>query len=235
MPASRKAVAKPLVPVLSKSEMTRQAIVAQALEMALREGMEALTLGSVAARMDMSKTGVFSRFGSMQALQLEVLKQYRLLFLERVWQPGMEAAEGLARVRALFGYWAWQVAAEQGGGCFYLSCAYEYDDRPGPIRAALLDDVQLWRAHLERCVQQAIGLGQLARDTDARQIVHEMVGLILVLHHDTRLLREARSLERTELAFARLLAAAQDASLPAIDLQTRVAVPHFSRRIVHRI
>lgn len=221
---------------LRKSEMTRMAIVERALDMAVRDGLEALTLGGVAEQMKMSKTGVFARFGSIQALQLDVLKQYRVRFLENVWLPGMEAPEGLPRMRALFGHWGWHVAAEQGSGCFYISCASEYDDRPGPIRDALLNDVLAWRAHLELCVQQAIDAGHLEHSQDVQQVVYEMVGLILVLHHDTRLMRNPRSIERTETAFARLLAAWQKVSAPAanVDPEPIGAARHFDRRIIRR-
>jgi AcrR family transcriptional regulator len=212
-----------------KGEQTRLAIIECALEMASLQGLGALTLGTLAEQMRMSKTGVFARVGSIQALQMDVLHAYRARFRDHVVDPASAAPAGVARLRAMFGYWARHVGAAQGSGCFYLSCASEFDDCPGPLRDAVLADVLEWRAALERCVQQAIDCGQLHASADTRQLVYEMAGLILVLHHDTRLLRAAHGAERSARAFERLLATFKGevaaANAPVFTL----------RRTIHRL
>jgi len=50
-----------------KSELTFAAIVDTALDMAAAQGMESLSLGQVAKRLGISKSGVFSRVGSLEA------------------------------------------------------------------------------------------------------------------------------------------------------------------------
>ena len=55
-----------------KGEQTRAAIVDAALELAARVGLEGLTIGSLAERMAMSKSGVFAHFGSREDLQIAV-------------------------------------------------------------------------------------------------------------------------------------------------------------------
>ena len=52
-----------------KSELTRAAIVGAALDLASAEGLEAISLQAVADRIGLSKSGVFSRVGSREALQ----------------------------------------------------------------------------------------------------------------------------------------------------------------------
>ena len=212
-----------------KGEQTRLAIIECALEMASRQGLGALTLGALAGQMRMSKTGVFARVGSIQALQMDVLHAYRARFRDHVVDPASAAPAGLARLRALFRCWAAHVAAPHGGGCFYLSCATEFDDCPGPLRDAVLADVLAWRAALEQCVQQAIDSGQLHASADARQVACEMAGLILVLQHDTRLLRATHGAERSVRAFERLLATFKGEAAAA-------NAPVFApRRTIHRL
>lgn len=189
---------------LGKAEQTRRAIVECALGMASARGLGALTLGTVADRMGMSKTGVFARVGSIEALQLQVLAAYRIRFDSRVAAPARAVPAGVARLRAMFAYWARQVG---DSGCLYLSCASEFADCPGPLRDAVLADVQAWRCSLERCARQAIECGQLAASTDVRQLACDMTGLVLVLHHDTRLLGASDGVQRSLRAFERLLAA----------------------------
>ena len=59
-----------------KSELTRAAIVGAAMTLALAEGLEAITLQAVASRLGLSKSGVFSRVGSREALQKAVIEEY---------------------------------------------------------------------------------------------------------------------------------------------------------------
>ena len=105
----------------------------------------------------------------------------------------------------MFARWIKRVSVEIASGCIYISGAVEYDDRPGPIREELVAMVQRWQDALLRCVQQAIEIGDLKSDTDAEQLVYEMYGLILALHHDARFLRMPGSVDRARIGFDRLI------------------------------
>ena len=105
----------------------------------------------------------------------------------------------------MYARWVKRVSVEIASGCIYISGAVEYDDRAGPIREELVSMVQAWQGALLRCVQQAIAVGDLKRDTDADQLVYEMYGMILALHHDARFLRMPGSIDRAHVAFERLL------------------------------
>ena len=190
---------------MRKGELTRAAILDVALELASREGLEGLTIGLLADKMNMSKSGVFAHFGSREDLQMEVLKLYHHRFEQEVFFPSMKEARGIARLQAMFARWIKRVSVEIASGCIYISGAVEYDDRPGPIREELVAMVRAWQGALLRCVQQCIDAGQLQSDADAQQMVYEMYGLILALHHDARFLRSPGSVDRARLGFDRLL------------------------------
>ena len=82
---------------------------------------------------------------------------------------------------------------------------FRSDDRPGPIREALVGMVKAWQGALQRAAAQAIELGHLRNDVDADQIVYEMYGLILALHHDARFMRTPGSVERAQAGFERMI------------------------------
>ena len=65
--------------------------------------------------------------------------------------------------------------------------------------------VSAWQGALLRSVQQAIDTGDLKQGTDAQQLVYEMYGLILAVHHDARFLRTPGSVERARTGFTRLI------------------------------
>jgi AcrR family transcriptional regulator len=190
---------------MRKGEQTRAAILDVALELASRNGLEGLTIGLLADRMNMSKSGVFAHFGSREDLQLEVVKLYHHRFEQEVFYPSIKEARGLPRLVAMFARWIKQVSVEIASGCIYISGAVEYDDRPGPIREELVSMVMAWQGALLRSAKQAIDAGHLRPDTDAQQLVYEMYGMILALHHDARFLRMPGSVERARAGFDRLI------------------------------
>jgi AcrR family transcriptional regulator len=190
---------------MRKGELTRAAILDVALDAASRDGLEGLTIGLLAEKMNMSKSGVFAHFGSREDLQIEVLKLYHHHFEQEVFYPSLEEARGLPRLQAMFALWVKRVTVEIASGCIYISGAVEYDDRPGPIREALVGMVKAWQGALQRAAAQAIELGHLRNDVDADQIVYEMYGLILALHHDARFMRTPGSVERAQAGFERMI------------------------------
>lgn len=191
----------------TKAEQTQAAIVDAALAMAQAGGLEDLTIGTVAAQSGLSKSGVFSRVGSREALQVAALKEYERRFAEQVVVPSLHEARGLPRLRALWRHWlAWERSGPGGKGCLFISSAVEYDDRPGPVRDAVVSGLGELRKQLTRTARQAIDEGHFAVDTDPEQVAFELYGIVLAMHNDTRLFREPRGYTRADAAFERLLA-----------------------------
>jgi AcrR family transcriptional regulator len=191
--------------LMRKGELTRAAILDVAQGLASRNGLEGLTIGLLADKMNMSKSGVFAHFGSREDLQIEVLKLYHRHFEEEVFYPSMKKPRGLPRLEELFARWIKRVTVEIASGCIYISGAVEYDDRPGAIREELAGMVLAWQGALRRCVEQAIEVGHLRRGTDPQQLVYEMYGLILALHHDARFIKRPGSVDRARIGFQRLI------------------------------
>ncbi len=191
---------------LHKGQQTRATILDPALTLASHMGLEGLSIGALAEVTGMSKSGVFAHFGSRDELQIAVVREYHHKFEEEVFYPALREARGLPRLRALFDNWVRRVAVEIDSGCIYISGAVEFDDRPGPVRDALVDMVQTWQDALERAIRIAVDEGHLKPDTDPAQMLFEVHGLILALHHDARFLRHPGAVERAKVAFRRVLA-----------------------------
>ena len=190
---------------MRKGEQTRAAIVDAAVALAARDGLEGLTIGALAERAGMSKSGVFAHFGSREDLQIAVLKAYERRFVEDVLLPALTEPRGLPRLRAIFEHWLERTAYEAAHGCIYISGAVEYDDRPGAVREELVAMVRSWQGELTRAIHQAIEAKHLRADCDPEQFVFELYGVILVLHHDGRLLQSAGSVARARTSFSRLV------------------------------
>jgi AcrR family transcriptional regulator len=200
------ATRRPAARSLHKGQHTKAVILDAALALAAQKGLEGLSIGLLAEQTGMSKSGVFAHFGSREELQLSVIREYHARFEAEVFYPAVrEEARGLPRLEALFERWLRRVSVEIDSGCLYISGAVEFDDRPGPVRDALAVMVRTWQEALERAIRLAIDAGHLRADTDPAQLLFEIHGLTLALHHDARFLRLPGSLERARKGFARIV------------------------------
>ena len=197
---------RPLGRAMLKGQQTKQAIVQAAVSMSTQFGLEGLSIGHLAERMHMSKSGVFAHFGSREELQISVIREYFASFEQEVFYPAMKAPKGLPRVRALFDNWMKRVAVEIQSGCIFISGAVEFDDRPGPVREALANSVQTWLQALYRAVVQAKQCGHLTPEADEQQVAFEIHALILALHYEARFLKNPGSLARANRGFDDILA-----------------------------
>ena len=189
-----------------KGQQTKAAIIDAALALASQVGLEGLSIGAIAEVMQMSKSGVFAHFGSREELQISVVREYHDRFEREVFYPALQEPRGLPRLRKLFDNWMRQTSAEIDSGCIYISGAIEFDDRPGPVRDALVETVNTWQAAIHRAVQLAIAEKHLKADADAAQIAFEIHGLILALHYEARFLRNPMGLQRARQGFDNILA-----------------------------
>ncbi|OBS30423.1 TetR family transcriptional regulator [Tepidimonas fonticaldi] len=189
-----------------KGQQTKAAIIDAALGLASHVGLEGLSIGAIAELMGMSKSGVFAHFGSREELQIAVVREYHARFERDVFHPALAAPRGLPRLRALFDHWMRQTSLEIDSGCIYISGAVEFDDRPGPVRDALVDTVNTWQSAVRRAIRIAIDEGHLRADADPAQIAFEIHGLILALHYEARFLRSPAGLHHARTGFDNILA-----------------------------
>ena len=126
---------------MSKGKATRALVLDKAFGLAGKVGFEGLTIGTLAERVGMSKSGLFGHFQSKEKLQIAVLETAVERFLEGVIHPALKAPRGEPRVRALFDNWlAWARGRSETGGCVFIAAANELDDREeSPLRARLVE------------------------------------------------------------------------------------------------
>jgi AcrR family transcriptional regulator len=190
-----------------KGEETRAQILEAAVQQASEGGFESLTIGTLAQRTGLSKSGLFAHFGSRSDLQVAALDEAARRFTEIVFLPALKAPRGLARLRAIVErFIGWTERAGLKGGCPIQAASGEYDDIPGPMRDAVAERQRSLAKELARAVQMAVETGELAADTDARQFVFELYGIVLAYYHTGRLVGDEDARKRALAAFERLVA-----------------------------
>jgi AcrR family transcriptional regulator len=190
----------------SKGEQTREAILTHALGLATRIGFEGLTIGRLADDLKMSKSGLFAHFRSKEGLQLEILRMAGARMVEAVVKPAFAAPRGEPRVRALFDRWlAWEQSPSLPGGCPFMAASFELDDRPGPVRDYVVQNLKDWLDTMAGAARIAVQEGHFRADLDCEQFAHDCQGIGLAFVHASRLMRDPRARERAQTAFEALL------------------------------
>jgi AcrR family transcriptional regulator len=192
---------------VGKGEQTRQAILDEATAQARKVGLGGLTIGVLAARTQLSKSGLFAHFRSKEQLQLEVLEHARDRFVDLVVRPALQAPRGEPRVRELFRRWLeWD---SQPGGCLFVAAQAELDDQPGPVRERLVGDQRDWVDTIAQVFRSGVREGHFKPDADPEQFASELLGVMLAYHFNSRLLADPKAEQRARAAFERLLAGAR--------------------------
>lgn len=164
-------------------ELSHRKILRAAAELASVEGLEGLSIGSLAEHVGLSKSGLYAHFGSKEELQRQTIDAASALFEEEVLGPALAEPAGLARVRALAGRFLEHVGRGTfPGGCFFASVGAEVDSRPGPLRDRIAAIQRDWLALMQRAIGEAQAAGQLDAGADAAQVAFEVNAMLAGAH-----------------------------------------------------
>jgi len=195
---------------MGKGADTRDRILYEAVRIASRDGLEGLTIGSLSTELHLSKSGLFSHFGSKEELQLQVLQAAVARFNENVVRPALTAPRGEPRIRAFFERWlVWANDPAMPGGCILVAASTELDDRPGPQRDFLAKSYADRAAFLAKAARMAVEAGHFRPGLDADQFAFDIDCIIIGYHHAHRLLCDPKAEQHARNAFERLLASWQ--------------------------
>lgn len=200
-----------------KSEQTLAAIVAAGMDIAVSQGLQNLTLNAIAQKLNISKSGVFVRVGSLENLQILVLDEYERIFALTVFMPTLSEPAGLPRLNAIVDRWV-----HHGNELTALIASHyavntfdnDPDAHPDALRTRLISGMMAWRQTLERTVKQALDRGHLRPDTEPEQMVFEIFSLLTGFLYDAHVKRDPKCFERVMAAYARLLSTYRSFSKP---------------------
>jgi AcrR family transcriptional regulator len=188
-------------------ERTREAIVREAVTLATIDGLEGLSIGNLADRLHMSKSGVYAHFGSKLDLQLETVDEAERIFRAEVIQPALTADPGLGQLLTVTDSYLDHLARRTfPGGCFFAGAVLEMGTRPGPVKERIAAFQRSFTALIRGFIVKAIDQHELPADEDPETLTFELNGIILaanssfVLHDDPKVLEMPRSLLHRRLA-----------------------------------
>jgi len=204
---------------VERGERTRRQILDAAVDIASVEGLEGLSIGRLALKLDMSKSGLFAAFGSKVDLQVATVDRAAEIFVEQVVRRAMGAPRGLPRLRSLCASKLEYMQREVfRGGCFFAAASAEFDGRPGPVRDRVAGHMKAWVELLGGAVRRAQGEGHLQADVDPAQLAFEIDSLAQGANWAYQLFGDAVAFDR-----------ARSATKARIDASARLAPKTGSR------
>ncbi|GAC1596095.1 MAG: TetR/AcrR family transcriptional regulator [Acidimicrobiales bacterium] len=179
----------------------REAILRVAADLASVDGLEGLTIGTLAEALGMSKSGLFAHFGSKEELQIATIEVARKIYVSEVMVPALTAPPGLLRLVAFCEAFLSYIEREVfPGGCFFAGAMAEYNSKEGAIRDQISGVQREWMGSLERCACKAVERQELHAQTDAAQLAFELEGALLSANWYSRLFVDATYIARARVA-----------------------------------
>jgi AcrR family transcriptional regulator len=192
-----------------QGERSREAILGEAARLATLEGLDGLSIGGLAQRAGISKSGVFSHFGSKEELQLATIDAATEIFERRVLAPAAVATSGLERLRLLADAYLRYVEDDVfPGGCFFASVLSEMDTHAGAVRDRLVDFLATWLGHLEAAIRAGQAQGALDPDADPADLTFEIEAALFLANTQYVVARTSEPIERARRVIMRRIDAA---------------------------
>jgi len=184
----------------SDGERTRNTILETAARLATVEGLEGLSIGRLAAKAGVSKSGLFAHFRSKERLQLATIEEARRIFVREIVIPaaGMTTArERLEQLCERFLSYVEELVFP--GGCFFAVAAAEVGARPGRVRERIAQYQREWMQLLAGSVADAQAAGLLAGASPA-QVAFELNALLVAANTAFILQGDRGALDRARAA-----------------------------------
>jgi AcrR family transcriptional regulator len=190
---------------MNKGFETKEHILKAALDFTSKLGLEALSIGELAKKVGMSKSGLFGHFNSKEKLQIMVIDYAAQNFIKCVVLPALDKKRGIERIRSMAKNWLDWSGQNFTGGCPFIAAAFEYDDRPGAIR----DHIKKYQEDLiqtfTRAAEIAVEEDEFKSDSSCSQFAFEFYSFMLGQHVYNRLLLNKNTIELYQCSFETLL------------------------------
>lgn len=153
----------------TKGQATKNHILKEGLMLASVNGLVNISIGGLAAKANMSRSGLFAHFLSKEQLQIEIIEYATKLFNDTIIEPAKKIDSPVARLKFIqseFPSWYEKTSPKIPGGCIFLMAALEFDDRPGKIKDLLLRQQTEFLEFIRKTHDEAVQCGEFIGSTD---------------------------------------------------------------------
>ncbi|WP_410576806.1 TetR/AcrR family transcriptional regulator [Amycolatopsis sp. lyj-108] len=158
-----------------RGERSRAVALAAVVDLASSDGLSGVSMAQLAARLGVSKSGLFTHWSDKEQLQLAAIDHARDQWAELVVHPALTATSPLLKL--------WRLHElrldfyDRGvlrGGCFFVMVEREFRDHPGAVRDRIRELAGQWEAWLCSLITDAVAAGELREGIVPEQLAFEI-------------------------------------------------------------
>lgn len=162
---------------MTKGELTRQKIVANAAPLFNQRGFAGCSMQDVMEATGLEKGGLYRHFSTKEELAAEAFR-YALRSSVKTRTDGLQSAGGpLAQLRFFVRRFV-EEPSTMPGGCVLMNTAIDADDGNPLLRELARDGIADWKARLARIVEEGIRRREIRRSIDPRRIANTMIATL---------------------------------------------------------
>lgn len=199
------------IPVQDKGDLTKARILKACMDYVCQYGLASISIGEVAKRTNMSRTGVISHFKNKANMQIAILKYCESVFIEQVIKPSLhiDPVVNLQQFYHNWVNWVFKVSQKQNMTCPFLKAAAEFQDRPKDSVKALIHKQQVSSlAYITSLVERCVSKEQFSASLNCRDFAITSLGYYLSHNLSRNLLNDSSADQRFLRQIDRLISSA---------------------------
>lgn len=169
----------------TKGTLTKESILNEGFDFVCAYGFTDLSIGKLAKKCNMSRSGLFSHFDSKEQLQIEILLYAERKFKELVIDPTLElenSKEKLAALCELWPSWLNFCSKNMSGGCLFMSASFELSFRDGVVKEHLHKTQKKLLRFFETIFKSGIKRSELKSVLTHQQLAFDFYSRFLGFH-----------------------------------------------------
>lgn len=155
-------------------------LVAEAVQLLSREGIEGMSIGKLAERTGYSKGGIMAHFRSKREMVLSLIDESVVIaraFFRDELKGAKTPTERLSRTLETYGrYWT---SGLFEGGCLFLNLSVDAVDAEDEIARALKDAARSFISDFANIVRIGQAAGEFRKKVDADEVGERLMGLCI--------------------------------------------------------
>jgi TetR/AcrR family transcriptional regulator, transcriptional repressor for nem operon len=162
---------------MSKGELTRQRIIAEAAPIFNQRGYAGCSMQDILDATGLEKGGVYRHFASKEELAVEAFR-YALSNTVKVRTENIEEIQGaIPKLHYVVRRFT-DGPSVMPGGCPLMNTAVDADDGNPVLRRLARDGIKDWKVRLCRIVKDGIEHGEIRADIEPRRIANSIVAML---------------------------------------------------------
>lgn len=167
---------------MNKGDLTKKRILDDAMDFVCRYGLTSISIGEVAKRLKMSRTGVISHFAHKQDMQIAILRHCEQVFIEQVLKTSFspDPETHLRQYTDNWVNWVFKLKHQRQMSCPFVKAVAEYQDRSEcPVKTVIREQQRRTLDYLASIVLRGIEQKKFKISVVPQRIATDIVSFYL--------------------------------------------------------